>query len=143
MIRFIRGKIKSLLAIQGKELKGSRILMMGLTFKPNVSDIRNSKAIGLAKSLVDSGTHVDAYDPYLDDEVVGSFGLTMPGDLSEMAGRYDALVVATGHDEFARDGYTKLSELLGNPGVMIDIPGILYPGSVDMDDTNDQLYWRP
>lgn len=111
----------------GKSSVGSRVLVMGMTFKENVSDIRNSKVVDIVKEMKEYGCVVEVVDPRADrDQVWQEYGIR----LKETPGQdYDAIVVAVCHRE-----YMDLSEdyfcSMASPGaVLVDVKGI-YRGKI-------------
>lgn len=84
-----------------KELKvfGARVLLLGVTFKENCPDIRNSRAVDVAKGLREFGCEVDVYDPWADvEEVRREYGFEAANAPEQLAGRtYDAVVLAVAH----------------------------------------------
>ena len=111
----------------GKSSVGSRVLVMGMTFKENVSDIRNSKVVDIVKEMKEYGCVVEVVDPRADrDQVWQEYGIR----LKETPGQdYDAIVVAVCHRE-----YMELSEdyfcSMASPGaVLVDVKGI-YRGKI-------------
>ena len=98
MAQHIGMRTAQLLIKQGKDPKQSRVLVMGVTFKENVSDIRNSKVADLIHTLKDFSIQVDAVDPYADSkEVEHEYGFTLA---SEPTGVYDAIVLAVAHEAY-------------------------------------------
>ncbi|MEO0733298.1 MAG: nucleotide sugar dehydrogenase [Bacteroidota bacterium] len=76
----------------------SKVLVLGVTFKENVADIRNSKVVDVVRELMDFGVNVHLRDPYANpNEVAHEYGLTM---VDEIGKDYDAIVVAVAHDQF-------------------------------------------
>lgn len=116
----------------GKEIlvKGSRVLVLGITFKENCPDIRNSKVIDLIRELRSFGCSVDVYDPWADaDEVRHEYGLNLI-DLSlpiQVTDTYQALVLAVAHDEFKTVDLSVKPEKL----IIYDIKALLPRNSVD------------
>ncbi|MDD4553646.1 MAG: nucleotide sugar dehydrogenase [Bacteroidales bacterium] len=116
----------------GKEIlvKGSRVLVLGITFKENCPDIRNSKVIDLIRELRSFGCSVDVYDPWADaDEVRHEYGLNLI-DLSlpiQVTDAYQALVLAVAHDEFKTVDLSVKPEKL----IIYDIKALLPRNSVD------------
>ena len=106
----------------GKNLTDSRILVMGLTFKENVSDIRNSKVADLVHELLSFGLHVDVTEPNVSSAEVKEeykFGL-----LEEIKDKYDAIIIAVAHKEYLKlDENYFLSHAKENC-LLIDIKGI-------------------
>jgi UDP-N-acetyl-D-galactosamine dehydrogenase len=85
---------------RGKVVKDCRILMMGATFKENVSDIRNSKIVDVVIELISYSVNVDVVDPYADSsEVQHEYGF---GLASEPWGQYDGIILAVSHDEYKK-----------------------------------------
>ena len=94
----ITERLYDLLADRGKELSNSRVLVMGLTFKENLPDVRNSKAIEVAIELAARGAMVDCYDPVADlsdSDQINSLSMVQEPETAT----YDAIVVAVAHDE--------------------------------------------
>jgi UDP-N-acetyl-D-glucosamine/UDP-N-acetyl-D-galactosamine dehydrogenase len=110
---------------------GSRILVLGLTFKENCPDLRNTKVVDIVKGLRAYNAAVDVYDPWIDvDEAMHEYGLpclpAMPG-----AGQYAAIVLAVGHAQFVELGVEGV-KALGRPGaVLYDVKSILPHGAAD------------
>jgi UDP-N-acetyl-D-galactosamine dehydrogenase len=112
---------------QGKNIQGARALVMGATFKENVSDIRNSKVVDTVRELQSFGIEVDVVDPYANpEEVQKEYGYT----LSESPkGPYDALIVAVNHAEYVDLEESYFTALLNEKGVFVDLKGI-YRGKI-------------
>lgn len=103
----------------GKTIQQAKILVMGLTFKENVKDIRNSKISQTIRSLQGFGITVEAYDPLLEkDEIKHEFPKI--NLISKLTGEYDAIVIATPHAVF-KDLEATIPSLLSKPGVVMDI----------------------
>ncbi|MDC3024318.1 nucleotide sugar dehydrogenase [Alphaproteobacteria bacterium] len=101
--------------------KKSRVLLMGLTFKENVKDIRNSKSAVLEKLFRNNGYSVDVYDPVADKKQSMSeykINLVMPKK------KYDCIILTVGHNEFSKMSSDKIINLFANPGLLIDIKNI-------------------
>lgn len=122
MGRYIGKKVVKKIISQGKNIVGSRVLVMGMTFKENVSDIRNSKVADIVAELNDFGSLVDVVDPLASPtEVQRAYGIPL---LRQPAGRYDAIVLAVAHE-----AYRQLEEAdflaWANPKVVFaDLKGI-------------------
>ncbi len=104
---------------------------MGLTFKENCPDIRNTRAIDIVTELKAKNCEVDVYDPWVDDrEVAREFGFSTISELTE--GHYDGIVVAVAHNEFKNmdaDGNT----LLGKASAVIyDLKYVLTQDQSDL-----------
>ncbi|GAB7087336.1 nucleotide sugar dehydrogenase [Marinifilum fragile] len=108
---------------KGFRIPGSDVLVMGITFKENCPDIRNSKVIGLIKELEDFGCKVDVYDPWADPlEVREKYNLKIIPYLN--GNKYDAVVAAVAHDEIKNVNIKKLKN--GHDAVIYDVKAI-YP----------------
>lgn len=109
----------------GKVINKSRILIMGITFKENVSDIRNSKVADVYNELTTFGvTRIDVVDPYAClDEVVEEYGIKL---VPEPSGKYDAILVAVNHREYINLGADYYNGQLIKTGLLADIKGIYY-----------------
>ncbi|MCC6600722.1 MAG: nucleotide sugar dehydrogenase [Crocinitomicaceae bacterium] len=115
--------VKKILELGHNALE-SKVLVMGATFKENVSDIRNSKVVDIIRELESFSVQVDIIDPYADSkELKDEYGF---GLIKEPApGEYDAIVVAVPHDQFKSLDETYFKSLLkGGMGVIMDIKGI-------------------
>jgi UDP-N-acetyl-D-glucosamine/UDP-N-acetyl-D-galactosamine dehydrogenase len=123
-----------------KQVRNSKVLIMGITFKENVSDIRNSKVIDIIDELKDYGVDVIVSDPMArDDETQSEYNikLTPYEDVSDV----DAIVIATQHDKFkslSLDQISKKIKETNNKKVLIDIKGVFRH---EKDSVSDALYW--
>jgi len=124
-------RVVKLMIQKGHCIKGSRVLLLGITFKENCPDIRNSRVIDVIRELNDFGCKVDIYDPWANaDEVMQEYGITLlterpNGDYKE---KCDAVVVAVAHDQFKDFNYAKFSK---EACVIFDLKGILPAGVAD------------
>ena len=95
---FIASKVVKMMIRKGQLIEGAKALVLGITFKENCSDIRNSRVIDIYKELSDFGITVDVYDPNVNaEEVQKEYGIRM---LSSIESRYEAIILAVGHEEF-------------------------------------------
>jgi len=117
----------------GKNLKESRILVMGITFKENVTDIRNSKVVDVIRELRNFNLNVDIVDPMASpDAVKKEYGLEMSPPLNPP---YDAIIVAVKHNEYLNLDEKYFIGITKEPAVLFDLKGIYL-------DKIDQLrYW--
>jgi UDP-N-acetyl-D-galactosamine dehydrogenase len=111
---------------KGQTIAGSRVLMLGITFKENCPDIRNSRAIDVIAEFNEYSCKVDVYDPWANpDEVKHEYGI----DLIEKPDKeYDAVVLAVAHDEFKQ---LDIKALGNGRAVIYDIKGLLDKSLVD------------
>ena len=102
MGRYAAARIIKLLIKQGHRVLDSRVLVLGITFKENCPDIRNSRVIDVVDELTDFGVQVDVYDPWADkDEVEAEYEIPLiDAPTLEQRAQYDAVVLAVGHDRF-------------------------------------------
>ncbi len=125
--------IKMLIAAD-KEIKPAKALIMGITFKENVSDIRNSKVVDIYKELKSYGLHnIDVIDPHADaHEVEAEYGI----NISQKPGTgYDLIIAAVAHKEYDSLKDENFRQIVNKKFVLIDIKGI-YKNKV-----NSYLYW--
>ncbi len=122
---FIANEVIKLMAKANMPISGGKILVLGLTFKENCPDIRNSKVVDVINELLTFGAKVDVYDPHADAaEVKHEYNLTLTTDLSQ---KYHAVVLAVSHKEFASIELEKLKE---KNAIVYDIKGFLPKPSV-------------
>jgi len=113
--------VKKILAT-GKNIAGSRVLIMGATFKEDVSDIRNSKIIDVIKELKSFSANVEVVDPHASNEEMKEEYLV---ELTEkVSGKYDAVIVAVNHKEYASLSEDYFKTLMDDKGVFVDVKGI-------------------
>ncbi len=126
----------------GKAVKGSKVLILGLTFKENIPDIRNTKVVDVYKELKEYGIDVYIYDPFADkNEVKKEYGINLIDNIEKEA-PYDAIVVAVKHRPFIEElDFKKYKELMKKEGtpVLIDIKGIYNKEKAEKEGF---LYWR-
>jgi UDP-N-acetyl-D-galactosamine dehydrogenase len=118
----------------GKNIMGARVLVMGITFKEDVSDIRNSKVVDIINELVDYGITVDVMDPHANaSEVKHEYGLDMI--VAPQPHTYDAIIVAVSHKDYLTLGETYFKTLTTPQAVLADVKG-LYRGKI-----KNLVYW--
>jgi UDP-N-acetyl-D-galactosamine dehydrogenase len=116
---------------KGLPVLGSRVLVLGLTFKENCPDLRNTKVVDIVKALREYHTKVDIYDPWIDvDEARREYGLECLTALPAN-GTYQAIVLAVGHKEFITLGENEIKALGVPSAVVFDVKSILPLGAVD------------
>jgi UDP-N-acetyl-D-galactosamine dehydrogenase len=122
----VANRVVKLMIHKGHRVKDSRVLVLGITFKENCPDIRNSRVIDVIEELQDFGCRVDVHDPWADpDEVRREYGLDLLSQKPDFE-EYDALVLAVAHDEFRA-----LDLTLDESTAVYDIKGILGRDKVD------------
>jgi UDP-N-acetyl-D-galactosamine dehydrogenase len=111
-------------------VSGSRVLVLGLTFKENCPDIRNSKVVDVVREMEKYGAVADVYDPWIDpDAARHEYGIKPVRKLRE--GLYDAAVIAVAHREFKEMGAAAIRRLCKRNHVLFDIKYVLPAGDVD------------
>ena len=125
--------VKKILA-RGNSIKGARVLVMGATFKEDVTDIRNSKVIDIIKELHSFQVDVDLVDPYASsDEMKHEYGVAL---VDQPGKDYNAIIVAVNHEKYIKMTEADFKSLMkGGDGVLVDVKG-LYKGMI-----NDLEYW--
>ncbi|HCU74408.1 MAG TPA: Vi polysaccharide biosynthesis UDP-N-acetylglucosamine C-6 dehydrogenase TviB [Acinetobacter baumannii] len=106
------------------QVVGARILILGLRFKENCPDIRNTKIVDMVKALKEYDLDLDIYDPWVDSaEVEAEYGLAPIMELKQ--GRYDAIVIAVAHDQFKKMSTQELVSLGKEKHVLYDLKYVL------------------
>ena len=131
MGRYVADQVARLMMKRGFPVVGSRILVMGLAFKENCPDIRNSKAIDIVRELKQFNASVDVWDPWVSDDTCRK-----EADLDCLSappghGVYDAVVVAVGHREFIDAGAAGVQKLGRDGAVIYDVKGIFGKDETD------------
>ena len=123
---FIVRKVLKLMRKKEILIKGARALIMGITFKENLNDIRNSKVPEIYKGLVNEGLEVEVYDPLADPELVKKeYGIS----LTKSPNKYEAIILAVAHEVFFKNDIEKYKNI--NGAVVYDIKSVLDKDSVD------------
>ena len=132
-------------------VNGAKVLVLGITFKENCPDVRNTRVVDIVHSLNEYGCNVDIYDPWADaDEVRREYGLTVRGQITEVGGQnqsgvepssvvssrssgdgYAAVVLAVAHNEFKAMGADAIRALVQPNGIVYDLKSVLPRDLVD------------
>ncbi|MDA8692824.1 nucleotide sugar dehydrogenase [Saprospiraceae bacterium] len=130
---FIAKRLVQTLIEQGKNPGSCKVLVMGITFKENVADIRNSKVADLIKELMDYSINVHVVDEYASaNEVAHEYGISM---IEKPDGQYDALMISVGHSSYKSLSKADIDSLSKGEPVVFDIKGVL-------EDHNFNIYWK-
>ena len=122
MPAYIAKKLTQSLLQIGKNPSQCKILIMGLTFKEDVSDIRNSKVADLAREIMGYSVNVHLVDPNASpNEVAHEYKLTL---IDEPAGNYDGIIVAVAHADFRKYSAADFRKLMNDSPILFDIKGI-------------------
>ncbi|WP_458699934.1 Vi polysaccharide biosynthesis UDP-N-acetylglucosamine C-6 dehydrogenase TviB [Sulfurospirillum sp. 1307] len=118
---YVANQVIKLMIKKGQKIEGSKVLVLGITFKENCPDIRNSRVIDVIKELKEFGCNVEVQDPWADkDEVKREYNLDLIQNAQINIQNYNAVVLAVAHDEF------KSLDIKTNQNqVIYDIKGIL------------------
>ncbi|KYP15131.1 nucleotide sugar dehydrogenase [Flavihumibacter sp. CACIAM 22H1] len=109
---------------------GAKVLVLGLTFKENCPDIRNTKVVDIIHHLKDQGVEVDIYDPWASKpEVVHEYGYDIFTETTELGQNYDGVILAVAHKQFL-EGESWRTRLKPN-GVLYDVKAVLPVGEAD------------
>lgn len=135
MPAFIAKRLVQLLIQKGKSPGQSKVLVMGVTFKENVSDIRNSKVVDLIRELMQYSVNVHVTDGYASpNEVAHEYKLTL---LDNISNDYDAVVVAVNHHDYQKKDVAFFKSIMRENPILMDLKGIYsFPKSDDL------TYWR-
>ncbi|KAA2239197.1 nucleotide sugar dehydrogenase [Chitinophaga agrisoli] len=128
MGQFVANKVLKLMIEKDHKIKGSRALIMGIAFKENCPDVRNTRVVDIYHELKQFGLDVDVFDPWADvDEVEREYDIRILQKL-DPAVVYDAIIVAVAHNEFLNFDYRKVKR---NNGVIFDAKACLDRSLVD------------
>lgn len=120
---FVASQVVRTMIKKGVNIYGAKILNLGITFKENCPDVRNTKAADVIKSLEDFDFEVTTFDPWANpDEVQHEYGFRSINSLDEIKDKFDAIVLTVAHQEFLD---LDLKLLLKDGGVVYDVKGIL------------------
>ncbi|MCD4788853.1 MAG: nucleotide sugar dehydrogenase [Bacteroidales bacterium] len=130
---YIAKQLVKKLIDKGKKILHSKVLVMGITFKENVSDLRNSKVVDLINELKTYGVLVEVTDPYASsDEVKKEYGLELTEDIAD---DYNAVVVAVSHNDYLNLNETFFKSICTKNAILVDIKGIY------RDKIKELSYW--
>ena len=133
---FIVKNIIYLLVENDVQIKGSNLLVMGITFKENCNDIRNSKVVDILDELKKLGVELTVYDPHADEvEVKNEYDISLVDDYD---GKYDAMLFAVAHDEFKSMSLDEMRQLSKAKPIIIDLKSIFTLKNQSPDEIS---YW--
>lgn len=127
---YVANQVIKLMNKKGVLVKDSKILILGITFKENCPDIRNSKVVDIYSTLQEYTKNIDVYDPWADGTVVKkAFGINLLNTGNDIMNvKYDAVILAVAHNQFKN---INLRECLRENGVVYDVKGVLDKGLID------------
>lgn len=124
---FVANKVIKLMIRKGHKIDGARALILGVTFKENCPDVRNSRVVDIYRELTQFGLSVDVYDPYAAPEIVEKeYGISLCAMPETM---YDAVILAVSHKEFLTIDFSKIKN--GSNAVIFDTKSFLDRELVD------------
>jgi UDP-N-acetyl-D-galactosamine dehydrogenase len=131
MAAHVADETVKLMLRKGLPVLGSKVLVLGLTFKENCPDVRNTKVVDIVKALRCYHTQVDVYDPWIDlAEAEHEYGLQCLAQMPK-PGQYAAIIIALGHQQFMAMGEQGI-KAWGQPGAVVyDVKSILPMGAAD------------
>jgi UDP-N-acetyl-D-galactosamine dehydrogenase len=122
---YISSQLVKLMMKHGLRVLGAKILLMGLSFKENCPDIRNTRIIDVIAELKDFGCDVDIYDPWvLPEEAIREYGIALTTELTPSS--YDAILLLVAHDDFKNIGINAIRALGKENHVLYDVKS-MYP----------------
>ncbi|MCE7040565.1 nucleotide sugar dehydrogenase [Dyadobacter sp. CY312] len=123
---FVANKLVKLLIKKGHRVEGSRVLILGITFKENCPDIRNTRVVDVYKELKDFGMQVDVYDPWASaEQVVEEYDIAL---VDKPTDKYEAVILAVSHQSFQQ---LVISDFTNEKSVIFDLKSTLPKESVD------------
>lgn len=128
---FIASTLVKAMLKQRIQVYGSRILILGLAFKENCPDLRNTRVIDVVKGLEEYGVIVDIYDPMVDpDEAEAEYGITLVDD--PKSGSYDSVIAAVAHSQFIADGIEWARKIAKDYALIYDLKRVYSEGEADI-----------
>jgi len=127
---YVTGRVVKMMTQKQVHVVGSKVLIMGLTFKENCPDLRNTRVVDIINELKTYHANVDVYDPWVDaKEARHEYGITPITEVKQ--GHYDAIILAVAHDEFRQMGADAIHALGKPEHVLFDIKYTLPKDKVD------------
>lgn len=129
---YVASQLVKRMTKEGIPVRGAHVLVLGLTFKENTPDLRNSRVLDILRELHEYEITVDVHDPWADpDEAAAEYGLTLTSTPEK--GTYDAILVAVAHKQFAELGAAEIRKF-GRPGCHIlgDLKYVLNKNETDL-----------
>jgi UDP-N-acetyl-D-galactosamine dehydrogenase len=134
MSKHVATKLVQTLLKEGKDLKAANVLVMGVTFKENVSDIRNSKVADVVSALKDFLVNVDVVDPYAaSDDVEKEYGFPL---IDQPNKKYDAVIVAVAHDAYKELDANFFKSISDETPILVDLKNLY-----SKDNMKDFIVW--
>jgi UDP-N-acetyl-D-galactosamine dehydrogenase len=125
MSKLIADKAIKYMVKADKKLNGSKVLVLGVTFKENCPDMRNTKVTDIIKELQEYECSVDVYDYWVDESDRSTKDVPFIDELPYGSKKYDSIIVAVGHDKFKEITEKEFKELSNGTPIIIDVKGIV------------------
>ena len=125
MGKYIAEKTIKLMIKEGKKIKDANILVMGLTFKENCPDIRNTKVVDIISELQEYGAKIDLYEPWIDEKDKNYYDYDFVENPFKSSKKYEAIVIAVGHDKFKTISSEAFSNIMFGNSILVDVKAIL------------------
>jgi len=130
MGKVVSGEVMRLMTQKRIHIVDSNILVLGLAFKENCPDLRNTKVVSIIRDLQACNAHVDVHDPWVDPgEAQKELGFELTVELRDR--HYDAVVIAVGHRQFRDMGIERIRRLTKTPSVIFDVKYLFGRSEVD------------
>jgi UDP-N-acetyl-D-galactosamine dehydrogenase len=127
---YVVQSVAKMMMQRGIATRNSKILVLGLTFKENCPDLRNTRVVDIIKEFEEYGASVDVYDPWINPaEAIQEYAITPISELIE--GQYEAVILAVAHRQFANMGSAKIRALCKPDGILFDVKHLLPASDVD------------
>ncbi|WP_420177345.1 Vi polysaccharide biosynthesis UDP-N-acetylglucosamine C-6 dehydrogenase TviB [Kerstersia gyiorum] len=131
MGRYVVSQLVKAMMKRRIQVQGARVLIMGLTFKENCPDLRNTRVVDIVKELKDYNVDVDVYDPWVDPaEAQHEYGITLVAQPA--AGEYDGIILAVSHHQFVEMGAAAIRKLGKPEHVLYDLKYVLSADDSDL-----------
>jgi UDP-N-acetyl-D-galactosamine dehydrogenase len=135
MPAYIAKKLVQFMIQAGKNPGDTKVLVLGITFKENVADIRNSKIANLVRELMEYSINVHISDPHASpNEVAHEYRFSM---IDQISNNYDAVIIAVNHDEYKELGMDYFRSIMNGSPILFDLKAIF-----DRPDEPNMVYWR-
>ncbi|MGO3742378.1 Vi polysaccharide biosynthesis UDP-N-acetylglucosamine C-6 dehydrogenase TviB [Kerstersia sp.] len=131
MGRYVVSQLVKAMMKKRIQVQGARVLLMGLTFKENCPDLRNTRVVDIVKELKEYNVEVDVYDPWVDPaEAQHEYGITPVAKLAE--DQYDGIILAVSHHQFVEMGAAAIRKLGKSAHVLYDLKYVLSADEADL-----------
>lgn len=128
---YVASQLVKIMTKKRIQVQGSRVLLMGLTFKENCPDLRNTRIVDIVHELAQYDVNVDVFDPWVDAEAAErEYGITPVSQPAE--GQYDGIVLAVAHNQFKQLGADKIRAFGKDPHVLYDLKYVLNHSESDL-----------